>query len=298
MTGGTRSTWCCPDGEQDQGRGAAGSSARWSPRPGCPALTAPRGSAGNPTRGVLPTEAEDEGADLGGLDLWSAGAPSHLVCPLLPNELPVPAEQGLGLTTNEDHRPLGIARLAAASRSRSRRRRRGRFTCCCITFTWCRSTRSSMSFTSCRRLPAPSRRRTRKYTSENSMELLPVEESDATGAAWCRTWVSEPSRPRAKLGEPWPGGIDGVRTRETAAFIGSRDLHLHACKPVHHSCLCRCWESPRSRAVAQQTRRPRTSRPPPDQCRRYQTRPPLLQHRPRRWPTTSAILQPVGMRRV
>jgi len=50
-----------------------------------------------------------------------------------------------GLTTNEDHRPLDIARLAASSRTRSRRRRRGRFTCYCITFTWCRSTRSSMS---------------------------------------------------------------------------------------------------------------------------------------------------------
>jgi len=34
-----------------------------------------------------------------------------------------------------------------------------------------------MSFSSCRRLPARKRRRTRKYRSENSLELLPVEES-------------------------------------------------------------------------------------------------------------------------
>ena len=32
-----------------------------------------------------------------------------------------------------------------------------------------------------RALPVPSRRRTRKYTSENSMELLPVEESACYG---------------------------------------------------------------------------------------------------------------------
>lgn len=40
-----------------------------------------------------------------------------------------------------------------------------------------------MSFSSGRRPPAPRRRRTRKYRSENSMELLPAEESACYRAA-------------------------------------------------------------------------------------------------------------------
>jgi hypothetical protein len=45
--------------------------------------------------GVLPTEPEDELPDLR-VDTWAAGATSPLVCPLLPDELPVPPEQRLG----------------------------------------------------------------------------------------------------------------------------------------------------------------------------------------------------------
>ena len=82
-----------------------------------------------------------------------------------------------GRTTNEDQLLLGIARLAAANRTRSRRLSRGRDTCRWSTFTWCRSTRSSMSFSSARRPPTPRRRWIRKYRSENSMELLPAEEN-------------------------------------------------------------------------------------------------------------------------
>src|SRR5438876_482036 len=66
------------------------------------------------------------------------------------------------LQHSEDHWPLGIALLAAASRSRSRRRRRGRFTCRCSTLTWCRSTRSSISLPSSGRRPIPRTRPTRK----------------------------------------------------------------------------------------------------------------------------------------
>jgi hypothetical protein len=40
-----------------------------------------------------------------------------------------------------------------------------------------------MPVSSRRRPPAPRRRRTRKYRSENSMELLPVEESACYRAA-------------------------------------------------------------------------------------------------------------------
>src|ERR1035437_501436 len=88
-----------------------------------------------------------------------------------------------GRTTNEDQLLFVIARLAAANRTRSRRLSRGRFTCRCSTFSWCRSTRSSMSRSSARRPPTPRRRQTRKYRSENSMELLPVEGAHATGPA-------------------------------------------------------------------------------------------------------------------
>src|SRR2546427_4487663 len=62
---------------------------------------------------VLPAEADDEVPDLG-LDPWPAGAPAPLVCPLPPDELPVPAEQGLG--PDDERRPSG-------SRHRPARRR-------------------------------------------------------------------------------------------------------------------------------------------------------------------------------
>jgi hypothetical protein len=159
--------------------------------------------------GILPTEAEDEVPDLG-LDRWSTGAPSPFVRPLLPDELTVPAEQVSGLTTNEDHRPLDIVRLAAASRSRSRWRKRGRFTCRCSTFTWCRSTRSSMSFPSCRRLRPPSRRRTRKYTSESSVELPSSRRECMLPVGLVRTWVSEPFKVASPVS---PGGSAAVSGR-------------------------------------------------------------------------------------
>src|ERR1035437_4310766 len=78
---------------------------------------------------------------------------------------------------NEEQLGFVTAGRAAASRPRSRRLSRGRFTCRWSTFTWCRSTRSSMSFSSARRPPTPRRRWIRKYRSENSMELLPAEEN-------------------------------------------------------------------------------------------------------------------------
>src|SRR3990172_9423664 len=113
-----------------------------------------------------------------------------------------------GLTTNEDQMLLVIALLAAANRTRSRPWSRGRFTCRCSTFTWCRSTRSSMSFSSCRRLPAPRRRRTRKYRSENIMELLPGEESACYRCRRPRIGEIEPFRVNAlpDRRNPLPGG--------------------------------------------------------------------------------------------
>lgn len=118
-----------------------------------------------------------------------------------------------GLTMNDDHRSLGIARLAAASRTRSRRWSRGRFTCRCSTFTWCRSTRSSISRPSSRRRPVPRTRPTRQYTSENSMELRSGRgEGHATDVAEPRSGKLNPSGTpcfgRSQIGEirsemPW-----------------------------------------------------------------------------------------------
>src|SRR5664280_1306618 len=100
---------------------------------------------------------------------------------------------------NEDQLVFVIARLAAASRTRSRRLSRGRFTCRWSTFTWCRSTRSSMSFSSVRRPPSPRRRWIRKYRSENSMELLPAEENACYRCSRLRIGEVEPFRPRLIL---------------------------------------------------------------------------------------------------
>ncbi len=75
----------------------------------------------------------------------------------------------------------GEERLAAASRSRSRRRKRGPLACRCSTFTWCRSTKSSMSLWSCGRRPVPRTRRTRKWRSENSIDSFRWRRPNATG---------------------------------------------------------------------------------------------------------------------
>ena len=61
---------------------------------------------------------------------------------------------------------------------RSRRRKDGPLACRCSTFTWCRSTKSSMSLWSCGRRPVPRTRRTRKERSENSIDLLPMAKTE------------------------------------------------------------------------------------------------------------------------
>jgi hypothetical protein len=62
---------------------------------------------------VLGAKANDEGADLG-VDRWPAGAPSPLIRLLPPDELPVPAEEGLG--PDNERRPLDSGhRLARRS---------------------------------------------------------------------------------------------------------------------------------------------------------------------------------------
>jgi len=63
--------------------------------------------------GILGAKANDEGADLG-VDRWPAGAPSPFVCPISADELPVPAEQGLG--PDNERRPLASGHRLARRR--------------------------------------------------------------------------------------------------------------------------------------------------------------------------------------
>src|SRR5664279_2330874 len=144
-----------------------------------------------------------------------------------------------GRTMNEDQLVFVIARLAAASRTRSRRLSRGRFTCRWSTFTWCRSTRSSMSFSSARRPPTPRRRWIRKYRSENSMELLPAEEKACYRCSRLRIAEVEPFKQgtlaRTQRAGLTPSQEQVDRTRLCQAAVRGNDAimaHLRATNDV------------------------------------------------------------------
>ncbi len=117
---------------------------------------------------VLLPEANDEVPDFG-LDQRPAGVTRPPSCPLLPYESRCQRSRIPGRTTNEYQLLLVIALR-------------------CSTFTRCRSTRSSMSCSSCSRPPAPRRRRTSKYKSENQ------NGAQATDAADTRIAEIEPFR--------------------------------------------------------------------------------------------------------
>jgi hypothetical protein len=162
-----------------QGRDGAESFGPWSLRPGGSASGAPRGSVGGPTGGFS-VPRRTMRSRTSGLIGGRPERPLLLYVHFLLTSSRCQRSRVSGLTTNEDHWPLGIALLAAASRSRSRRRRRGRFTCRCSTLTWCRSTRSSTSLPSRERSPVPRTRPTRSrgartaWISHRGERMLPA----------------------------------------------------------------------------------------------------------------------------